>query len=95
MAGFAERRAEEAAFLDDPEAAVGARGMAAIHQVGQALDLGYCGVDFSILPDGCLLIFEANATMLAHTEDPAGPFASPRRTHRLGLPGVHGPAGGI
>jgi Flp pilus assembly protein TadD/glutathione synthase/RimK-type ligase-like ATP-grasp enzyme len=75
MAGFAERRAEEAAFLEDPEAALGARGMAAIRRVGQALDLDYCGVDFSVLPDGRLLIFEANATMLAHREDPAGPFA--------------------
>ena len=75
MAGFAERRAEEAAFLDDPDGAIGARGMAAIRRVGQALDLDYCGVDFSVLPDGRLLIFEANATMLAHKEDPAGPFA--------------------
>jgi tetratricopeptide (TPR) repeat protein len=75
MTGFAERRAEEAAFLDDPEAAIGARGMAAIRRVGRALDLDYCGVDFSVLPDGRLLIFEANATMLAHKEDPAGPFA--------------------
>jgi glutathione synthase/RimK-type ligase-like ATP-grasp enzyme len=75
MAGFDDRRAEEAAFLDDPQAAIGARGMAAIRRVGQALDLDYCGVDFSVLPDGRLLIFEANATMLAHSEDPAGPFA--------------------
>ena len=75
MAGFAERRTEEAAFLDDPQSALGARGLAAIRRVGQALDLDYCGVDFSVLPDGRLLIFEANATMLAHKEDPAGPFA--------------------
>jgi hypothetical protein len=75
MAGFAERRAEEAAFLEDPAAAIGERGMAAIGRIGEALDLDYCGVDFSVLPDGRLLIFEANATMLAHLEDPAGPFA--------------------
>ncbi|MDB5461514.1 MAG: hypothetical protein JWO72_3255 [Caulobacteraceae bacterium] len=75
MDDFAERRAEEARFLADPEGALGARGMAAIRRIGLALDLDYCGVDFSVLPDGRLLIFEANATMLAHGEDPAGPFA--------------------
>ncbi len=75
LTGFAERRAEEARFLADPVAAIGARGMAAIREIGRRLDLDYCGVDFSVLPDGRLLIFEANATMLAHAEDPQGPFA--------------------
>jgi Flp pilus assembly protein TadD len=75
MTDFAERRAEEAAFLEDPQSALGARGMAAIRAIGKALDLDYCGVDFSVLPDGRLLIFEANATMLAHRENPEGPFA--------------------
>jgi Flp pilus assembly protein TadD len=75
MANHPARRAEEAAFLDDPSAALGSRGWAAIGRIGATLDLDYCGVDFSVLPDGRLLIFEANATMLAHPEDPAGPFA--------------------
>jgi Flp pilus assembly protein TadD len=75
MTEHAERRAEEAAFLQDPRTALGARGMAAIRAMGRALDLDYCGVDFSVLPDGRLLVFEANATMLAHLEDPLGPFA--------------------
>jgi Flp pilus assembly protein TadD len=75
MTRFADRRAEEAAFLNDPARALGERGMRAIEQIGRTLDLDYCGVDFSVLPDGRLLIFEANATMLAHLEDPSGPFA--------------------
>jgi Flp pilus assembly protein TadD len=75
MAGFAERRAEEMRFLEDPAGAIGTRAMAAVERIGQALGLDYCGVDFSVLPDGRVLVFEANATMLAHLEDPKGPFA--------------------
>ena len=75
MTGFAERRAEEGRFLEDPRNAIGARGMTAIEAIGRRLDLDYGGVDFTVLPDGRLLVFEANATMLAHLEDPAGPFA--------------------
>jgi Flp pilus assembly protein TadD len=75
MARFADRRAEEAAFLADPVAALGVRAWAAIERIGRTLDLDYCGVDFSVLPDGRVLVFEANATMLAHLEDPDGPFA--------------------
>lgn len=75
MGDFAERRAEEARYLADPEAAIGARAAAAVRAIGQALDLDYCGMDFGVLPDGRLLVFEANPTMLAHPEDPAGPFA--------------------
>jgi len=75
MTRFAERRAEEATFLENPVVALGVRGWAAIERIGHALDLDYCGVDFSILPDGRVVVFEANATMLAHLEDPAGPFA--------------------
>ena len=49
--------------------------MAAIARIGQALDLDYCGVDFGVLADGRVLVFEANATMLVHPEKPDGPLA--------------------
>jgi glutathione synthase/RimK-type ligase-like ATP-grasp enzyme len=69
---------EERRFLEDPAAVLGAAGMAAIEAMGKRLDLDYAGVDFSILPDGRLLIFEANATMLAHPEqDDALKFKNP------------------
>ncbi len=64
---------EERRFLDDPESALGEHGMAAIRAIGQRLDLDYAGVDFTILADGRVLVFEANATMLVHPEAP-GPF---------------------
>lgn len=75
MTAFDARRAEEARFLADPEQALGARGLAAVTAIGRRLDLDYCGVDFGLLPDGRVLVFEANATMLAHAEDPDGPYA--------------------
>ena len=63
------KRAEEALFLEDPGATIGPKAMAAVEAIGRTLDLDYCGVDFAILPDGCVLVFEANATMLVHPED--------------------------
>jgi len=70
------RRAEELAFLDDPVGALGPRAWAAITRIGRRLDLDYCGLDFSLLPDGRVLVFEANATMLVHPEEDSGPLAA-------------------
>jgi tetratricopeptide (TPR) repeat protein len=70
-----ERLAEEQRFLEDPEAVLGAPAMAAVRAVGARLDLDFAGIDFARLDDGRLLLFEANATMLAHLEDPDGPLA--------------------
>jgi Flp pilus assembly protein TadD/glutathione synthase/RimK-type ligase-like ATP-grasp enzyme len=75
MADRPERRTEEARFLESPEAVVGRKAVDAVARIGHALRLDYCGVDFSVLPDGRVLVFEANATMLAHREDPEGPYA--------------------
>ncbi|MBI0330642.1 ATP-grasp domain-containing protein [Burkholderia plantarii] len=66
---------EERRFLASPAEALGARAMAALEAVGARLGLDYAGIDFSLLPDGRVLVFEANATMLAHREPPAGPLA--------------------
>lgn len=62
------KRAEEARFLEDPAGVLGMQAMAAVSAIGQALDLDYAGVDCTLLPDGRVLVFEANATMLAHPE---------------------------
>lgn len=60
---------EERRFLDDPQAMVGLRAWTALREIAGRLGLDYCGVDFSVLPDGRLLVFEANATMLVHPEE--------------------------
>lgn len=70
-----ERLAEEMRFLQDPARAIGAEAMGAVTAIGEAMGLDYAGVDFGLMPDGRVLVFEANATMLAHPEAPGGPLA--------------------
>jgi glutathione synthase/RimK-type ligase-like ATP-grasp enzyme len=77
MAGSPERRAEEAAFLADLRAHVGARAYAALERIRDALALDYGGIDFGLAPDGRVLLFEANATMVV----PA-PERDPRFAYR-------------
>jgi len=69
MAAHAERREEERVFLADPAAAIGAPALAAVAAVGERLGLDYGGIDFSVLADGRVLVFEANATMAVHLRD--------------------------
>ncbi len=75
MPGHAWKLAEEAVFLDDWARVLGDRAAGAIAAVGRRLALDFCGIDFGVAPDGLPVLFEANATMLIHPEDPAGPLA--------------------
>jgi tetratricopeptide (TPR) repeat protein len=59
---------EERRFLDDPASVIGAAAWAALGAIARRMDLDYCGIDFALLPDGRLLVFEVNATMLARPE---------------------------
>jgi tetratricopeptide (TPR) repeat protein len=69
------KRQEERDFLASPVDAIGERAHAALERIGRALNLDYAGIDFSVLADGRVLVFEANATMLVHPEDEAGVLA--------------------
>ena len=73
MRSDAWKTGEERRFLDAPQLALGPAAWAALREVGKHLNLDYCGVDFSLLPDGRVLVFEANATMLVHLENPDDP----------------------
>jgi tetratricopeptide (TPR) repeat protein len=65
---------EEAAFLADWSTVFsGVRG-AAIQEVGRRLDLDYGGLDCGLLPDGRIVVFEANANILVHLNDPSDAF---------------------
>jgi tetratricopeptide (TPR) repeat protein len=64
----AARREEERRFLADPAAAIGSSAMTALGLIGTRLGLDYAGIDFGILRDGAVVVFEANATMLVHPE---------------------------
>ncbi|HEY7986602.1 MAG TPA: tetratricopeptide repeat protein [Methylophilaceae bacterium] len=59
---------EEYRFLQDPAKALGAGAMSALAYIGSRLDFDYGGIDFTLLPDGRVLVFEANPTMLVHRE---------------------------
>jgi hypothetical protein len=72
MVGDARLRMEERRFLDEPDRAIGARAMAALAAIGARLDLDYAGIDFAVLADGSVLVFEANATMVVHPEAEGG-----------------------
>ena len=86
MAKSAAYRAEERRFLDDMPAVLGARAMAALAGIGAALRLDYAGVDFALAPDGSVLLFEANATMVIvpPNSDPIWDYRPPRRCRRFG-----------
>jgi glutathione synthase/RimK-type ligase-like ATP-grasp enzyme len=57
-------RAEEAAFLEDTKATIGAAGWQALEDVAATLELDYAGIDFGLDADGNILLFECNATMV-------------------------------
>jgi len=70
-------RDEERRFLEAPSQTLPSwdRVMA---QIGHAAGLDYFGIDATLLPDGRLLIFEADAAMLVHDEDARDVFAYKR-----------------
>ena len=71
-----QKRAEELAFLADPEAALGRRALDAIGAIARRIDLDYAGIDFALSPTGEVIVFEANAPMVVHRERSDGPFAA-------------------
>jgi tetratricopeptide (TPR) repeat protein len=70
----ADHREEEAAFLRDPEPALGTAAMRALDAVARVLDLDYGGIDFGIDANGNVLAFEANATMAIYPPGPEAHF---------------------
>lgn len=70
MSGSAAHRAEEAQFLEDMPGVLGPRAMAALDYVQRDLGLDYAGIDFGLSPQGDVLLFEANATMVVQMPEP-------------------------
>jgi glutathione synthase/RimK-type ligase-like ATP-grasp enzyme len=69
MADKPDHRSEEARFLEDMAAVLGDTAMTALGRIRDALGLDYAGVDFALAPNGDLLLFEANATMVIAVPD--------------------------
>ncbi|QUD90451.1 tetratricopeptide repeat protein [Phenylobacterium montanum] len=74
MARSADKKAEEERFLDDWRAVFGPRAAAATEEIGRRLNLDYAGMDCALLPSGELLLFEANACILLHLDEPEAAF---------------------
>jgi Flp pilus assembly protein TadD len=70
MADRPDHRAEEALFLGDMEAALGAGAVAALEQIAATLGLDYGGIDFGRDAAGNILLYEANATMAVFPPPP-------------------------
>lgn len=71
------KRAEEAAFLADWRAVFGPRRAAAVEAAAARLGLDYGGIDCAIIGDpragdDQVVLFEANACVLLHLDEPAG-----------------------
>ncbi|MEJ0071235.1 MAG: hypothetical protein WDO24_23615 [Pseudomonadota bacterium] len=65
---------EEAQFLADWSIAFPDTRGAAIQEIGRRLDLDYGGLDCGLLTDGRIVLFEANANILVHLNDPPDAF---------------------
>jgi Flp pilus assembly protein TadD len=68
------KKAEEANFLADWRGVFGAQAAAAVAEAARRLDLDYAGMDCALTTDGRLLLFEANACILMHLDEPAAAF---------------------
>lgn len=70
MAANAAHRAEEQRFLENMDSVLGKPAIDTLRQAGRILALDYAGIDFGVAPDGRVLLFEANATMVVNPPDP-------------------------
>ena len=70
MSRSSAHREEERRFLEDMPGVLGARAIQALGQIRATLGLEYAGIDFGLAPDGSLLLFEANATMVVSAPGP-------------------------
>jgi glutathione synthase/RimK-type ligase-like ATP-grasp enzyme len=70
MADSPAHRDEERRFLEDMPGVLGERATRALLGIRDAIGLDYFGVDFALAPDGSVLVFEANATMVAIAPPP-------------------------
>jgi hypothetical protein len=80
MADSAEKRAEEAAAMAHFDRDFALRHAAAFAGLQERLGLDYFAIDCAELPDGQLLLFEADVSMIVHALDPVGvyPYKQPQ-----------------
>lgn len=69
MADKLDHRAEETRFLADMPGVLSLKAMKSLTILQNALGLDYGGIDFGLGPNGDILLFEANATMVVQHPD--------------------------
>ncbi|MDO8349533.1 MAG: RimK family alpha-L-glutamate ligase [Gallionella sp.] len=69
MAESAEKRAEEAKFMDDFDTGFAVRHGGAFRAINERIGLDYLGIDCAETRDGKLLIFEVDSCMIVHAID--------------------------
>lgn len=74
MTRSAEKRAEEARFMDEFETGFRRRHEPALREIWQRLGLDYFALDCAETRDGRLLVFEIDVAMIVHMMDPADMF---------------------
>lgn len=74
MVEDAARRAEEAAWMESFDTDFAVRHAAAFAALTRRFGLNYFGIDCAEMPDGRLLVFEADVAMIVHDMDPEDVF---------------------
>ncbi|MDN4987722.1 tetratricopeptide repeat protein [Bradyrhizobium arachidis] len=77
MAQHAWMQDEEERFLRAPGEVFGAAHSQALRVIRDRIGLDYFGIDCSLDPDGRLVVFEVNASMLVHDQNPEFPYKDP------------------
>jgi len=70
MAASAAKRAEEERFLSEFDTGFGRQYRAELSEIAKRFGLEYVGIDCALLPDGRLVVFEADIALVAHNMDP-------------------------
>ena len=74
MAENAEKRAEEARFMNDFDSQFACKHAKAFRAIHERIGLDYLGIDCGETADGKLLIFEVDSCMIIHAIDPVDLF---------------------
>lgn len=77
MSRHAWMQAEEKHFLRAPEQVFNPRHAAALRVIRDRIGLDYFGIDCGLDPEGRLVVFEVNASMLVHDQNPEFPYKDP------------------
>jgi len=75
MADRPDLIAEEKALFAEPDGAFPAEVKQVLAAIRERIDLDYFGIDFGFMPDGRVILFEANATMNFFSTLPSDEFA--------------------